>query len=332
MPGLAARHAGWLNDFVNWGRPATYKSSLWRIPPEFQWNLKVLKLGYLIVDEVAEFRMRFMVIANPGIQFPWHLLESAMEHGISFTIAFTNTDADRFHLQEDDPASCSVTKALVDLNIWGPRLNPSPSMVDVVQQYRSNIGVVGLRSQSGCIIARGGGASWILRAYLGIGHIASFMEGPSSQVSVHRCGARDSGDTDSLGLLWEAISEGDYLTFFGYITGQSQEEDTYLYPTDQILEEYSDHYYGEWNTFCDITFARLKKELESIRAKRQRRTKGEWKQYFQSSNRGKFAPQRKVTRFFIEEGRDRLEHMFGGSWNKRKIYEIWLPKSFRSDF
>jgi hypothetical protein len=315
---------------VNWGRPATYESSLWRIPPEFQWNSKVLELGYLIVDEVAEFKMRFMAIANPGIWFPRHLLENAMEHGISFSITFTNSDADRFRPLEEDPASRSVTKALVDSNIRGPCLNPSPSMADMVQQYRSNVGVVGLRPQSGCIIARGGGASWILRAYLGIGHVASFMGGPSSQVSMHWCGARDSSNADSLGLLWEAISEGDYLVLFGYIAGRSQEEDTYLYPTDQILEEYSDHYYGEWNVFCDITFTRLKKELESVGAKR--RTKGEWKQYFQSSNRGKFTPQRKVTKSFIEEERDRLEHAFGGSWNKRKICKIWLPESFRSDF
>ncbi|KAF8146728.1 hypothetical protein K438DRAFT_1627228 [Mycena galopus ATCC 62051] len=330
MEGLQARRARWLNDFMNWGRGATYECSLWRVPVEFQWNMDVLKYGYLIVDDVSEFWLRFLAIACPGIRFPRHLLEAAMERGIRFAIGFKGSDSDRFRPKHENATARSVTKATVDRHIRGPRLNPSPSMVNVMSQFRLNIGEVGSRPNARSLIARGGAASWILRSYLGVGLVQSFMQGPSVQVSVHRCGANDSGDVGAIDVSWDEVSEGDYLALFGHIAGRTMEEDTYLYPTDAFLEEYSSHYFGEWNAFCDANFSRIRTELDSVRAKR--RTKSEWRQYFHSSNHGKNAPLKVVSRAFIDEGRARLEHAFGGSWNKKRICEIYLPEGFRHEF
>ncbi|KAJ7821101.1 hypothetical protein B0H14DRAFT_2599463 [Mycena olivaceomarginata] len=256
-----ARRARWLNNFADWGREATYESSLWRIPCENRWNPDVLALGYLIINEVSEFKMR---------------------------------------PDSEDRTSRGVTKAMVDRHNKGPRLNPSPSMADVVQQYKANLGQIGLRPHAPCIIARGGVPSWILRAYLGVGHVAAYMEGPSMQISVHRDGANDSADRDGIDVTWGELSEGDYLAMSGLISGRTLEEDLYLYPTDTMLMEFSDHYYGEWNPFCDKTFERLKRELDSQRARG--RTRSEWKKYFQSSDHGQEAPPLKVTQRFIEEG------------------------------
>ncbi|KAJ7824541.1 hypothetical protein B0H14DRAFT_2597201 [Mycena olivaceomarginata] len=291
MKDLQARRVRWLNNFADWGREATYESSLWRIPCENRWNPDVLALGYLIVSEVSEFKMR------PDCE---------------------------------DRTSRGVTKAMVDRHNKGPRLNPSPSMADVVQQYKANLGQIGLRPHAPCIIARGGVPSWILRAYLGVGHVAAYMEGPSMQISVHRDGANDSADRDGIDVTWDELSEGDYLAMSGLISGRTLKEDLYLYPTDAMLMEFSDHYYGEWNPFCDKTFERLKRELDSQRARG--RTRSEWKKYFQSSNHGREAPPLKVTQRFIEEGLQRLDHAFGGSWNKKKICDIFLPEAFRADF
>jgi hypothetical protein len=330
MRDLQARRARWLNNFADWGREATYESSLWRIPCENRWNPDVLALGYLIIDEVSEFKMRYMAVTCPGIRFPRHVLEAAMEHGIEFHIAFKPADAAKFRPDSEDRTSRGVTKAMVDRHNKGPRLNPSPSMADVVQQYKANLGQIGLRPHAPCIIARGGVPSWILRAYLGVGHVAAYMEGPSMQISVHRDGANDSADRDGIDVTWDELSEGDYLAMSGLISGRTLEEDLYLYPTDAMLMEFSDHYYGEWNPFCDKTFERLKRELDSQRARG--RTRSEWKKYFQSSNHGREAPPLKVTQRFIEEGLQRLDHAFGGSWNKKKICDIFLPEAFRADF
>jgi hypothetical protein len=131
-------------------------------------------------------------------------------------------------------------------------------------------------------------------------------------------------------VTWDELSEGDYLAMSSLISGRTLEEDLYLYPTDAMLMEFSDHYYGEWNPFCDRTFERLKRELDSQRARG--RTRSEWKKYFQSSNHGREAPALKVTQKFIEEGLQRLDHVFGGSWNKKKICDIFLSEVFCADF
>ncbi|KAF8146212.1 hypothetical protein K438DRAFT_1628669 [Mycena galopus ATCC 62051] len=330
MEGLQARRSRWLNDFVNWGRGATYECSTWRIPPEFQWNMDVLKYGYLIIDDVSEFWLRFLAVACPGIRFPRHLLEAAMERGICFAIGFKGSDSDRFRPRNENTTARSVTKATVDRYIRGPRLNPSPSMASVMAQFRLNVGEVGSRPNARSIMARGGAASWILRLYLGVGLVQAYMQGPSVQVSIHRCGANDLGDLGAINVSWDEVSEEDYLAIFGHIVGRTSDEDTYLYPTDAMLEEYSAHYFGEWNAFCDTNFSRIHLELDSVRAKR--RTKSEWKQYFHSSNHGRNAPCKVVNRAFIDEGKSRLDHAFGGTWNKKRLCEIYLPEGFRNDF
>ncbi|KAF8206127.1 hypothetical protein K438DRAFT_1577796 [Mycena galopus ATCC 62051] len=289
--------------------------------------------SYLIVDDVSEFQLRFLAIACPGIHFPRHLLEAAIKRGICFAIGAKNADTDRFRPHDENETARGVTKATVDRNIHEPHLNPSPSMPTVMAQYRLNIGEVGRRPNARSIIVRGGATSWIICSYLGLGTVQAFMQGPSVQASVHRCGANDSGYAGAVDVSWDEISEGDYLVLFSHIAGRMLDKDTYLkylYPTDVMLEEYSTHYYGEWNSFCDNKFAYIRLELNSVRAKH--RTKAEWRQYFHSSNHGKNAPLKVVTRTFIEEGRARLDHVSSGSWNKMRLRDIFLPEVFCYDF
>ncbi|KAJ7734801.1 hypothetical protein B0H14DRAFT_2639312 [Mycena olivaceomarginata] len=191
MKDLQACRARWLNNFADWGREATYESSLWRIPCENSWNPDILALGYLIVNEVAEFRMSYMAVTWPGIRFPRHVLEAAIEHGIKFHIAFKPADTARRPDCEDRTS----------------------------RRYKANLGQIGLRPHAPCIIARGGVPSWILRAYLGVGHVAAFMEGPSMQVSVHRDSTNDSADRDGIDVTWDELSEGDYLAMSSLISG-----------------------------------------------------------------------------------------------------------------
>ncbi|KAJ6469237.1 hypothetical protein DFH09DRAFT_955248 [Mycena vulgaris] len=332
LGGLQDGRAGWLNDFVRWGEPATFRASLWRIPAEFSWRADVLEYGYLIISEPAEFRLRYQAIADPNIRFPRHLLELAMERSIPFAIGFKSTDTDRFR----PPVLTTgrqVTKAVVDRRSKGPRLSPSSSISVIIEEFRNNLGKIGTSPLAPSIMARGGGASWILRAFIGIELVRGYMQGPSIQVSVHHCGANDSGDANSIDVTWDEMADGEYEAIFGYIPGATPAEDVYLFPTDEMLEEYSDHYFREWNPFCDLTFKRIKKEIDDNAAKR--RTRKDWQKYFQSSNRGKFAPKLIVNRAFVEEGMERIQRAFETqTWNKRRIKDLKrdLPALFRLDF
>ncbi|KAJ7070297.1 hypothetical protein B0H15DRAFT_957753 [Mycena belliarum] len=303
VPEMQQRRARWLNDFADWGRAATFRASLWRVPFEFQWNQDVLEYGYLIISKPAEFRLRYQALTDANIRFPRHVLELALERGIGFAIGFKRSDTDRFRPKLLRTGR-QVSKSVVDRHGKGLRLNPAPSISTIYEQYCGNIGKIGGGPLAPSVVARGGGASWILRAYIGIELVREYMKGPSVQVSVHQSGANDSGDADCIDVSWDELGSAEYESIFGYMPGTTQAEDTYFFPTDEIMEEYSDHYFREWNPFCDLTFKRIKAELDDKRGKR--RTRKEWRDYFQSSNRGKYAPAMIVNREFVDEGMDRI--------------------------
>ncbi|KAJ7924008.1 hypothetical protein B0H13DRAFT_1602066 [Mycena leptocephala] len=331
---LEDRRSGWLNTFVDWGRMATFEASLWRKPLDYGWHPDVLECGYLIIDEASEFRLRFQVIANAAIRFPRHVLEVAMERGIQFTIGYKKADRDRFRPKAgDEDMSRQVTKAMVDLRAKGPRLELSPSMASVCRDYRGNLGKIGDSPQARALILRGGSSSWIMRAFVGMGLVHRAMSGPSVQVTIHHAGANDSGDDNCLDLAWDDVSDGDYEAVHGYIQGGTSELDTYLFPTSEMMEEFSDHYFREWNPYCDKTFRQIKAELDGGRGKAP--TRAEWRRFFQSSNRGTYKPEFTANQEFIEEGFARIKGALQyASWNKRKISDIArdLPPQFHFDF
>ncbi|KAJ7672050.1 hypothetical protein B0H14DRAFT_2657203 [Mycena olivaceomarginata] len=273
MSELSDRRAGWLNVFADWGQAATYDAYLWRIPAEYSWNPDVLEYGYLLIDEVAEFHLRYQVIINPGIRFGGHLIEVAMEHGIPFDIAYKHTNCDRFRPKpSDEEVTNIVSKAMVDRRSKGPRLQYSPSIKEIYREYRNNLGGLGDTPQLKCLILRGGATSWILRAYLGLVLDPRF-----------RCWCTGKGQTTwaipiPIDITWDDVSEGDNEAVYGYMPGSTPELDRYLFPTDKMLEEFSDHYYREWNLFCEKTFRHLKSELDGGLGKAM--TRGKWKHYF----------------------------------------------------
>ncbi|KAJ7879880.1 hypothetical protein B0H13DRAFT_1630550 [Mycena leptocephala] len=335
MAEIEDQRAGWLNVLADWGRPATFEGSLWRIPMGYSWNPDVLQHGYLIIGEAAEFRrLRFQVVTNSAIRFPRHVLEVAMERGIEFAISFKAPDCARFRPKdEDEDVSHFVTKAIVDLRAKGPRLEDSPSLPIIYRQYRGNMGKLARSPQARALIVRGGGASWLMRAFVGMGLVKKVLEGPSVQVTVHHAGANDSADVNCIDVSWDDVSEGDYEAVFGYIHAGTLERDRYLFPTDKMVEEFSDHYYREWNPFCDRTFCHIKDELNAGKGKV--RTRSEWKHYFQSTNRGTYKPQLVVNHMFIDEGMARMrEALQWTSWNKKRISDIAhdIPAQFQNDF
>ncbi|KAJ7186968.1 hypothetical protein C8R46DRAFT_1206950 [Mycena filopes] len=331
---LAERREGWLNNFADWGRRATFNVSVWRVPPQFSWHPDVLEHGYLLIDAEAEFRLRYQVVVNPAIRYSRHVLEVAMERGIAFTIAFKKADADRFKPRpEDEETTRAVTKAMVDLRASGPILESSSSMPAVYRQYRSNFGLLGTTPQARALVMKGGGASWLIRAYIGLSAVRRAMSGPSAQVTVHHAGANDSGDDNSLDVFWDDVSDGDLGAVFGLIRGSTRDQDTYLFPTDAILEEASNHHLREWNPFCDKTFRHLKDELDQGRGLS--RTRRDWIHYFQSSNRGTFAPTFVATKDFCQEGIECMRGAFGyKTWNKSRVKDLALdiPPQFLMNF
>ncbi|KAK7040507.1 hypothetical protein R3P38DRAFT_2512889 [Favolaschia claudopus] len=313
---------------------ATYSSCLWRIPFDEGWNPVLLEKGYLIISEAAEFRLRYQILANPSLRFPRHVLEVALERGIPILIGYKRSDCDHFRPKKSDlDFSPSVNKALVDLRGRGPRIAMSPSIPTMYMEYRRILGKLADLPQARALILRGGATSWIMRAYVGMGLVARALKGPSVQVTVFHAGGNDTGDDHSLDLTWDEVSEGDLESVYGYIPGPTTEQDLYFYPTDAMLEDFSDHYHREWNPFCEETFKKIKTELDNNRGKA--RTRGDWKKFFQSSNRGERRPRVVAKEDLIEEEMARLKGaLMVESWNKRRIADVGrdLPHHFIADF
>ncbi|KAJ7176546.1 hypothetical protein C8R46DRAFT_890077, partial [Mycena filopes] len=159
-----------------------------------------------------------------------------------------------------------------------------------------------------------------------------FMEGPSPHVTVYHGGANDATDEPTLGLHWDELSEDDYQALHGFVPGGSREKDAWVYPTDEVLEAVSKHYYREWNAVLDDHFRRIKSEWEDRPCRGLIRTRKEWSVFFHTSNHGRFAPDIEVNNSWIEEGRERLNHAFAGTWNKKRIWAIEVPEVFKSNF
>jgi hypothetical protein len=329
MQNLLARRADYLEDLREWSAQITHDVVLWRIPLEFGWNMQFLKEGYLIVSEAAEMRLRLIALMTPGVKFMRHILELGMERGVGFTIALPSSTCQRFRPNKPIEHR-ATTKARLDAQ--DRRLEPGASPTQTHGRWLRLLGEITALENARAIIARGGSPSWIVRAHGYLGLVQALMSGPSAHVTVYHGGGNDSADEDSMGLRWDEISENDYQCIYGYVAGATREKDAWMYPPDELLEELSKHYYREWNPEVDDLFKRIKAEWEDRPCRGKLRTRNQWREFFHSSNHGRFTPTIEVNAAWIEEAKSRFARAFDGSWNKKRIWEIAIPETFKHDF
>ncbi|KAJ7233355.1 hypothetical protein C8J57DRAFT_1090641 [Mycena rebaudengoi] len=307
----------------------TYGASLWRVPMTYDWDIAYLDEGFLILSLAAEVRARYMVLTDPGIRFMRHVLFAMMERGIPFHIGLKPAAAAQFRPSVILNNAC--TKSLYDPRVPTPQILPGSMGGSLAAQYTKLLHDVLGKPNAREVIGRRGGVSWITRAYGNITLVQQFLSGPSIQVTVHHRGANDSGDDEPLGLVWDELSDDDYSTIFGYVAGATRAEDGWIYPPEEIMLEYNNHCYREWNPSCEAAFTQIKKELKDDRGRA--RTHKDWKKFFHSTNHGNKAPKLVVTEALLEDGMQRITDAFhGGSWNKKCISEIPLPETFRDEF
>ncbi|KAJ6457821.1 hypothetical protein C8R47DRAFT_1246875 [Mycena vitilis] len=329
MEELDARRASWLNDTRDWGANLTYELCLWRIPCDFTWSPKFLSDAYVLLSDASEVRLRYLTLITPGIRFPRHILEVAIEHGIPFRVGFKSAALELYR-----PQSNSLSRILTKARIETAErpLAGTGSAVYILGQWLALLGVIFEKPNAIGVIPRGGGAQWIARAFNYGGLIQSFMNGPSVALSVFHHGGNDSGDDDYLNVHWDDLADADYQNIFGYVPGLTSDRDAWMFPPDDVMELYLKAYYREWNKTCDDVFRRIKAEWCDNPCRGRLRTKKEWKDYFHTVNHGKLAPAQVINEAVIEEGRVRFARAFGGTWNKKRLADIEVPEQFRVAF
>ncbi|KAJ7081451.1 hypothetical protein C8R44DRAFT_653192 [Mycena epipterygia] len=256
-------------------------------------------------------------------------METAVEHGIPFALGVKTISREKYRPRAET-FSCQLTKACIDTP--ERRLTAEVSPTILFGYWLGSLGVTFEKPNAIAVVSRGGGAQWIARAFNYMGLVQTWMRGPSMQVSVYHGGANDSADEDCINVHWDELSENDYQNIFGYVEGATRDRDSWMFPPDDMMDNYLKHFYREWNAVCDGIYTRIKAEWCHVPCHRRLRTRKDWKEYFHSANHGRLTPVLTVNTQFIEEGHARLQRAFGGTWNKKRLASIEVPEQFKEDF
>ncbi|KAJ7232091.1 hypothetical protein C8J57DRAFT_1091394 [Mycena rebaudengoi] len=328
---LRHRWVEWLVDFLAWGAGLTYTYICWRMPYRWEWNMRYIRDGYLLISDHAQVHLRYLAIAIPGVKFMRQILQVAIEHGILFNVGLKTADCERYRPRHLVDASRGATKA--SLMNTDHRLIGAVAPAALYDKWLALLRHILTKPNAQAVIGRGGVVSWIAHVYGYVHLVEDFMSGPSVQVLVYHAGANDSGDQDAINIHWDDLAEEDYAGVCGYIPGNSREADSYIYPTSELLSDLCKHYAHDWNAEVDDLFVCIKGEWEDRPCRGRARMRKEWKTFFHSMNHGDLAPVRIVDRATIDKGRSRLNCAFSSrSWHKARIWDIRIPEAFRPEF
>ncbi|KAK6992720.1 hypothetical protein R3P38DRAFT_3224983 [Favolaschia claudopus] len=327
VQGRLAHRADFLDNLREWCDPLTHNAVLWKIPSQYIWNMDFLRDTYLIVSEAAEMRLRMIALRTPNVRYLRHVLELGIERGIPFHLALRSSVCESYRPRAPILHRATTKAQLEDSS---RRLEAAGNPAQTYNRWLKLLGDIASLENARAIIARGGVVSWIARNYGFLGLVGKLMEGPSVHVTIFNGGGNDSADEDSMRLKWDELSENDYQCLYGYVPGSTREKDSWIYPPDELLEELSKHYYREWNPVVDDLMRRVRKEWDDKGGKL--RTRKGWQEFFHGTNHGKWAPKVEVNERWIEEAKERFGRAFRGSWNKKPVWEILLPETFREEF
>ncbi|EDR08981.1 uncharacterized protein LACBIDRAFT_326632 [Laccaria bicolor S238N-H82] len=154
-----------------------------------------------------------------------------------------------------------------------------------------------------------------------------FMDGPSTQVTVHHRGTVASSPFFDDPLFHDQISAQEENLVHGFVSAENPEHHRWLFPTTDVMEDFCHHWSGEWTAGCDSIFHNIAKALECGTAKPLTR-KG-WKSYLHSTNHRARRPTVHITATHFSEV-DELLLAFPDPWHGKHIADINFPTPFDS--
>ena len=255
------------------------------------------------------------------------LLELAINRGMRFIIAIPFDALPRFH-QQDKPSLSDLTKRTYDTGFQEAPLTYSKGGSAFMDQYLGKLADILRCPHARAVIAMGGPMSWIARFYGGNRLVEEFMSGPSTQVTVHHQGHVTVAPFSNMPVFHDQLSHQEIELIHGYIPLGSPSEDRWAFPTNEILEEYSNHWRGEWNQGCERIMGNIARSLEA--GALAPLTRREWREYLRNNNRGEHAPSSgsvpKAADFMRVEAM--IDNAFPIRWHGRRICNIFLPEEF----
>lgn len=183
------------------------------------------------------------------------------------------------------------------------------------------------RPHARALVSMGGPTAWITKRYGGSDIVQRFMNGPSTQVTVHHRGAVASSPFCDDPVFYDQISAQEENLVHGFVPAENPEHHRWLFPTMEIMDDFCNHWYREWTQGCDLIFHNIAKALERGTAKPLTR-KG-WKAYLHSANHGDRRPEVVLSQAHFSQVEDLLR-AFPDAWHGKRISDIHIPVHFDS--
>jgi hypothetical protein len=76
-------------------------------------------------------------------------------------------------------------------------------------------------------------------------------------MTCHNKGDSDSTDHNALYIQYNVLTQDELNLIIGYIPSGGPELDKWLFPTEDMLWEFFEHYNGAWNECCEATFSNI---------------------------------------------------------------------------
>ena len=308
-----------VEDLHESGAVITHADSVWAMPSGLEWNITFCQESVILFPDTRTLtRLRYWAIVNSEISHMRHLLELAIARNMHFVMATRFSDLKAFKptLSSD---LAELTKRTYEAGFQEEHLKDINGGAAFRDHYMGKLADILRRPHARALINMGGPAACIAKRYGGSAIVQRFMDGPSTQVTIHHRGAVASSPLFDDPLFHDQISAQEENLVHGFVPAENPEHHRWLFPTVEIMEDFCHHWSGEWTAGCDSIFHNIAKSLERGTAKPLTR-KG-WKSYLHSSNHGARRPTTLITSTHFSKV-DELLLAFPDSWHGKRIADI----------
>lgn len=305
----------------------TYLGVIWVLPPDLEWNLSFYHDSILLFPDIRTLtRFRYWAACGSGISTMRHLLELAISRNMKFVMATRIGDLKTFK-----PAMVlelsELMKRTYETGFQEEHLKDINGGAAFRDQHMGKLADILRRPQARALVSMGGPSAWIAKRYGGPSIVQRFMDGPSTQVTIHHRGAVADSPFYDDPMFHNQISAQEENLVHGFVPAENPEHHRWLFPTMEILEDHCNHWRGEWTQGCDSIFHNIVKGLERGTAKPLTR-KG-WKAYLHSANHGTRRPAVVLTTEHFARTDELLKGFFS-EWHGKRVADIPFPIPFDS--
>ncbi|EDR00805.1 uncharacterized protein LACBIDRAFT_333861 [Laccaria bicolor S238N-H82] len=288
------RHA--IDNIVEAGAIITYVGSVWEAPAGLEWNVTFHQESIILFPDTRTLtRLKYWAVTSSEISHTRHLLDLAIARNMCFIMATRISDLKSFR-PIMTPDLAELTKRTYEAGFQEEHLKD----VNGGAAFRDHLDCKAIRR-------------------IGLG---STIHGWTTQVTVHHRGAVTSSPFFDDPLFHDQMSAQEENLVHGFVSAENSDYHRWLFPTTEIMEDFCDHWSGEWTEGCDLIFHNIAKALERGTAKPLTR-KG-WKSYLHSTNHGTRRPTVTLNSSHFTRV-DELLSVFPDPWHGRCIADISIP-------